>query len=109
MSSPFYRSSLWRALRDAALERDGYACTVKGCPHTRATSRLYVDHIVERPYAAYLTSADVLTNLRTLCTAHDQQVRQDRQGKRRNGGRFVVAGCDANGLPLDPGHHWRAR
>jgi hypothetical protein len=21
--------------------------------------------------------------------------------------RFVIGGCDAEGLPLDPAHHWR--
>jgi 5-methylcytosine-specific restriction endonuclease McrA len=40
----YYWSLHWRALRKAALERDGYCCTVEGCGR-RAS---YVDHIRER-------------------------------------------------------------
>lgn len=91
-----------------ALERDRYRCTVRGCNATIRQGRLYVDHITERPYSELPTKLDVLENLRTLCEQHDQQVRQDRTGKRRSGGRLTVKGCDSDGVPLDPGHHWRA-
>lgn len=106
MSNPFYQSRFWKDLRAAALVRDDYRCTVKGCNRTRRDGRLYVDHIEARPYSERATSWDVLTNVRTLCEQHDQQVRQDRAGKRRSDGRITVVGCDASGLPLDPQHSW---
>lgn len=109
MSNPFYQTAAWRELRVACLIRDGYRCTVPGCHHSRNTSRMYVDHIVARPYSEHLTSADVLTNLRTLCEQHDNAVRQDRAGKRRSMGKLTVPGCDASGVPLDPTHPWNAR
>lgn len=109
MSNPFYQTQAWKELRAAALARDGFHCTVPGCHHTRQTSRLYVDHRIPRPYSPNLTSADVLSNLRTLCESCDNKIRQDRKGERRSGGKPMVPGCDASGVPLDPSHHWRAR
>ena len=102
--NPFYQSSEWKALRAAALKRDRYRCTVPGCT---STHRLTVDHITARPRGATgLTAADVLSNLRTLCKDHDNQVMQKADGTRRNGGAFVVRGCDAKGSPHDPNHPW---
>ena len=104
---PFYKTPFWTALRRAVLERDGYTCTVAGCGvGVKDGVRVYVDHIEPRPYSDHPTSADVATNLRTLCQVHDQQVRQTKTGLRRNAGRFRVPGCDEHGQPLDPGHHW---
>ena len=39
--------------------------------------------------------------LQSLCAEHHSATKQ-REEKRGQ-----VLGCDANGLPLDPGHHWR--
>ena len=64
----FYRSSKWKHLRQQALERDGYECTMckaEGKLTTRQDSVLEVDHIKkleEHPELAY-----DLSNLRTLC------------------------------------------
>src|SRR5690349_16605910 len=95
-NDPYYRTPEWRTLRAAALERDRHTCTVAGC-RARAT---HVDHIVSRRDGG----PDVLSNLRSLCKPHDQQVMQGPSGKRRSGGRLHVKGCDADGMPLDPTH-----
>jgi 5-methylcytosine-specific restriction enzyme A len=101
-SSPYYRSKHWRDLRAQALMRDRYRCTVPGCRACCAAGdRLTVDHIETRPRSDGPTPADVLTNLRTLCLAHDAQIKE-RGSARNNAGRMTVRGCDANGWPLDP-------
>ena len=94
----FYASPAWRALRKACLERDGFRCTVPGCTN-RAT---HADHIVRRPHSATLTPADHLDNLRSLCAAHDAQVKERADGTRRRDGRFAVRGADKDGWPMDP-------
>ena len=66
-----------------------------------------VDHI--KPVRTHPDLALSLDNLRSLCANHDNQ------GHREKGRKFAVArdenfvigGCDARGVPLDPGHHWR--
>jgi 5-methylcytosine-specific restriction enzyme A len=107
MSRAFYLSAFWQDLRTRALKRDGYRCTVPGCRKTAKDGRLIVDHIRTRPQSAEPTHLDVLSNLRTLCREHDNQVKEDRNGRRRSGGRCVVKGCDLLGNPVDPQHHWR--
>jgi 5-methylcytosine-specific restriction endonuclease McrA len=66
-----------------------------------------VDHI--KPLRTHPHLGLSLANLRSLCPNHDNQSHRE---KRRGSGaaraeKFVIAGCDANGMPLDPGHHWR--
>lgn len=97
-SGNFYQSSFWIALKRQALARDRRTCVVPGC-RKPAT---HVDHIATRPHSPDPTSADVLTNLRSLCASHDAQVKEDASGKRKRGGRFTVRGADADGWPLDP-------
>ena len=94
----FYTSRAWRALRQRALERDGYRCAVPGC----GRAATHVDHIARRPISATLTAADRLDNLRCLCASHDAQVKERTSGARQNGGRFTVRGADHDGWPLDP-------
>ena len=101
--NPFYDSPFWKALKAQALKRDRYRCTVPGCQETQRTSRLTVDHEQPRPRGVTVpTPQDVLSNLRTLCKAHDNGVMQRADGTRRNDGKFVVRGCDVDGWPLDP-------
>ena len=101
----YYSTAHWKALRRAALERDGYRCTVPGCVAPAGP----VDHIVTRPRVPYATPADRLDNLRSLCPAHDAQVKEHKHGPpnapnggvtRRHGGRPFVKGCGADGWPL---------
>jgi 5-methylcytosine-specific restriction endonuclease McrA len=82
----------------AALQRDGFRCTVPGCGQRASV----VDHIVSRRTAG----ADTLANLRSLCREHDNQVKERERGARRSAGKFTVRGCDANGIPRDPAHPW---
>jgi 5-methylcytosine-specific restriction enzyme A len=89
----YYTTPHWKALRRAALARDGYRCTVPGC---RAPAGP-VDHIETRPPVPYPTEADRLDNLRWLCASHDAQIKEQQSGQRRRGGRPVVKGSDVNG------------
>ena len=101
MSDPFYQTPEWRRLREDALFRDLYRCAVPGC-RTYATR---VDHIISRKRGG----ADHLDNLRCLCAAHDNQIKEDATGKRRRDGKLSLPGCDANGRPLDPSHWWNKK
>ena len=103
MSSPYYRTAHWKALRLACLERDGYRCAVAGCHEAARVA----DHIETRPQDPQPCSADRLDNLRSLCLSHDAQVKERRRGiaQRKQGGVFRLKGCDANGWPLSPAHN----
>jgi len=98
MSDPFYRTATWLRLRKDRLRHDHHTCTVPGCGQ-RAT---VVDHIVPRRAGG----PDVLTNLRSLCREHDQQVKERPGGKRANKGRPFARGYHADGSPRDPTHPW---
>ena len=90
MSSPFYRSREWRALRAEVMRRQPQ-CATPGCGQRSAV----VDHIKPRAKGG----ADALHNLRGLCPrCHNQ---------RRQGGE-PRAWCDADGRPMQPGHWWNA-
>ena len=99
----FYASPRWRALRQAALRRDHFRCTICGINVSRK-GMARVDHIYARSTHPHLELA--LHNVRTLCA------RCDNQGHREKGmdssmryARFDAVGVD--GVPLDPNHHWR--
>ncbi|MGC2853944.1 HNH endonuclease [Novispirillum sp. DQ9] len=99
-ADPFYLSPAWRKLRAQAIKRDGHRCVVCG-KDVSGKGAARVDHIKtrrERPDLAL-----DLSNLRTLCSAHDNQGHREKGaggGPRREA--FVVRGCDADGWPLDP-------
>lgn len=65
---PYYLSTGWRALRAAALDRDGYRCASPGCPDRAVV----VDHIVSRRDGG----TDTLDNLRCLCRTHDSRLKE---------------------------------
>ncbi|HEY1300872.1 MAG TPA: HNH endonuclease [Stellaceae bacterium] len=98
MTDPFYRSKQWKKLREARLKLDNYACVVAGC----GARAVVVDHIVRRRDGG----ADTLSNLRSLCREHDQQVKERPSGRRANAGQLTVKGCFADGSPRDPAHPW---
>jgi 5-methylcytosine-specific restriction endonuclease McrA len=100
-NNPRDTNPAWRQIRAARLKIDGYRCAVPGCLR-KAT---HVDHIISRRAGG----TDALSNLRSLCAVHDNQVKEDATGKRRSGGKFTVAGCDAFGMPKDPNHPWFRR
>ncbi len=96
MSSPYYQTAHWRALRKQCLERDRYRCSTPHCPRPGR-----VDHIETRPNVPTPTALDVLSNLRTLCRSCDAQIKErGPDGKRNRGGVARVRGCDVNGWPL---------
>ncbi|HLO74856.1 MAG TPA: HNH endonuclease [Magnetospirillum sp.] len=94
-NDPWYKSPAWRAARAQRLALDRHTCTVPGC----GRPAVVVDHTKPRSLA--------MSDLRSLCRLHDNQVKEDATGRRRSGGRFSVPGCDADGMPLDPNHPWR--
>jgi hypothetical protein len=106
--SGFYYSPAWRQLRKVALRRDGYRCTVCGISISKP-GQARVDHI--KPVQTHPDLALSLDNLRSLCANHDNQGHREKprgSGAARDE-KFVIGGCDARGLPLDPGHHWRTK
>jgi 5-methylcytosine-specific restriction endonuclease McrA len=80
---------------------DGYRCVVPGCN----APAVVVDHIVPRREGG----SDALQNLRSLCRAHDNQVKEAASGIRRTDGKLIVRDCDADGWPLDKNHPWHKR
>jgi 5-methylcytosine-specific restriction endonuclease McrA len=100
MSSPYYQTPHWRALRLQCLERDQHTCVVPGCNRRGNIA----DHIVARPDKPHPTPHDVLSNLRTLCRDHDNQVKE-RKGRyaRKGDGKFRLRGCTLDGWPVDTG------
>lgn len=102
-NNPYYKSAHWLALRAACIKRDGGRCVVPGC----TSPGKVVDHVITRPRVAYPTALDRIDNVRLICQPHDAQTKEGRDGKRFNGGKPVVTGCDDSGMPLDPNHPWR--
>jgi hypothetical protein len=98
LTNPYYFTAHWRSLRAQCIARDRGLCTVEGCGGYGNIA----DHIVTRPPVPYPTPFDRLDNLRTLCTTHDLQVKEQRGGDRRHGGEFRIKGSDEDGWPLDP-------
>jgi len=102
--NPFYQSAAWKALRRQALKRDGHRCTV--CKVSVAgKGQARVDHIKRiKDGGAPLN----INNVRVLCVEHDAQSHREKgTGSTHRDERFVITGCDATGLPLDPNHPWR--
>ena len=97
----YYRSSHWKALREAALRHYGHHCSVPGC---HGTHQLTVDHIKTRPNTDHPTAMDCLGNVRVLCGDCDRRIKELPGGERRNGG--IIPGADHRGYPVDPSHFW---
>jgi 5-methylcytosine-specific restriction endonuclease McrA len=77
---PYYRSDEWRELRGERLRIDDYVCAVPGC----GERAIIVDHVIARKDGG----PDAIDNLRSLCRAHDNRVKEDTTGARRRGGRL---------------------
>jgi 5-methylcytosine-specific restriction enzyme A len=87
----------WKAARAEFLRLNPWCafCARRGV-HTRAT---VVDHI--RPHKGNLSLFWSRGNWQPLCgPCHDGA----KQAEERTG---RVRGCDSDGVPLDPTHHWR--
>ena len=92
---PFYDTVTWRTLRRQIVARDGHRCTVCGTRLGKGETR--VDHIQPMKQAPHL--ALVASNLRTLCAACDNRIRN----RQMHGARH---GHDERGWPRDPTHSW---
>lgn len=97
-NDPFYRTTQWATLRQRVLRRDGYVCVVPGC---RAPAKV-VDHIISRTQGG----TDTPDNLRSLCTLHDNQIKERPGDKQRKRNGIHSTMCDVDGMPLDPSHPW---
>lgn len=107
-ADPFYLSSTWRALRIVILKRDGYRCVIcKADVSAKGAAR--IDHI--KPRSTHPELAMEQSNLRTLCTDHDNQIKERTAGQadRKRGGVTFIRGSDADGMPLDPSHPWAVK
>ena len=85
----------WRKLRVRVLMEEP---TCRLCREIgRTTLATVVDHVVAKRDGG----TDARDNLQGLCApCHDSvKAAQERGG--------AVRGCDRDGVPLDPGHHWR--
>jgi len=91
-----YKTALWQRLRGAQL-RDQPLC--RYCKEMGLTvAATIVDHI--KPHRGDRNLAFDQTNLQSLCKpCHDMHADAKDRGK-------TVAGCDADGYPLDPTHEW---
>ena len=104
-SDGLYHSPAWRALRKRALMRAHWRCTICGVSIAKP-GQARVDHI--QPTLTRPDLALSLANLRSLCNRCDNQAHREKwQGRgAARVEKFVVVGCDANGMPLDTKHHW---
>lgn len=88
-----FSSAAWQRLRKVVLNRDPI-CVDCYDDYGTVTPSQHVDHRDNNP------SNNDLDNLQGLCgPCHSRKTARD-MGKR------VSYGCDANGFPLDPDHHW---
>lgn len=94
-----YHTALWQRLRDQRL-RDEPLC--RYCSEMgRVVAATVVDHIV--PHRGERDLAFDPDNLQSLCApCHDRHAQVKDRGE-------PVAGCDADGYPLDPAHKWGSR
>lgn len=98
---PFYRSAAWIKARAAFLKIHSL-CSVPGCP----IAATHVDHIQTRRRAPHLALES--TNFQAFCASHhnSKTAMRDRPSRLLNDAPLRVAGCDALGNPIDPGHAW---
>lgn len=93
-----YLTARWKALRASQLKREPLCrfCGQLG----RVTAATIADHV--KPHKGDLVLFFDPQNLQSLCkTCHDStKAIQEHRG--------ILVGCDVNGKPLDPNHHWNA-
>lgn len=93
---PYYRTAHWLRLRTATLERDNHTCVIPGC----GLRAKVVDHIIHRKRGG----RDDMSNTRSLCRYHDNQLKELNGKRRRDVAR--VPGSNSAGTPNDPNHFW---
>jgi 5-methylcytosine-specific restriction protein A len=94
---PFYNTRTWKHLRKVKLVTDPL------CERCKVKPATDVDHIKAINAGGNPTAFE---NLRSLChECHSQKTYYIDRLKRD---RVPVKGCDINGRPLDPQHHWNS-
>ena len=95
--SHLYNNRRWRSLRAAHLSAHPFCamCREQG----RVVPATVVDH--RKPHRGDPVLFWDPTNLQGLCQTHHSATKQ----RAEQSGAMV--GCDASGMPLDPGHAWR--
>lgn len=91
-----YKTALWQRMRLAQLDAEPECryCKAMGWVVPANT----VDHI--KPHRGNRKLAFDQNNLQSLCKpCHDKHAQRKDRG-------LPIAGCDANGFPLDPNHPW---
>ena len=91
-------SAQWRRMRELVLSREPLCRT---CAATgRTVPALHVDHVNGRADRREDYQPE---NLAPLCAScHSSKTNSQRAGR-------PMRGCDANGNPIDPTHHWGAK
>lgn len=99
MARRLYDTTRWRQAARRFLVEHPLCCYCEKIGHTTAAT--VVDHVV--PHKGDLSLFWDRDNWQSLCKpCHDSvKAREERGG--------VVVGCDVNGLPVDPAHHWNRR
>jgi len=96
---PFYWSLQWRAVR-AAFIKSHPTCSTPGC----GLPTTHVDHVLRRTAGGADYAED---NLRGYCTpCHNRKTAGHDKPRRHGDYEAQAPGCDANGQPIDPTHHW---
>jgi hypothetical protein len=99
-NDPYYKTKHWKDLVSQVWQRAKGYCEIEACNRLGKVC----DHVIPRRRGG----PDTLTNLRLLCRFHDNQLMQQSDGNRRNGGVPTVPGCFPDGSPRDPNHPWYA-
>lgn len=94
-----YGTARWRKRRAQQLNTEPLCAACKG--EGILAEATVADHIDRATDEQSFWSG----RLQSLCSTHHQAKRQaESQGNDWSPGR---GGCDASGMPTDPGHHWR--
>ncbi len=93
-----YNQKAWHKLRAAQL-RDEPLCRMCAKSGT-TTAASIVDHVV--PHKGDEALFYDRANLQSLCKTHHDAAKQ--RAEKRG---VSDIGCDVNGWPIDPEHHWR--
>lgn len=91
-----YNRAAWKALRAHHLSANPLCvmCTQAG----KTAAATVVDHVI--PHKGDEGLFFDARNLQSLCKTHHDS------SKQRQESRGYVMGCDVNGMPIDPNHHW---
>jgi len=107
MSGQPRQAKRWLATNDVRWIRirDRHLAIEPTCRRCGAGDSLEVDHIDGQAVCAH-DYRD--SNLQTLCsTCHAVKTASENGSFGRKPGASAPRGCDAQGRPLDPKHHWR--